>query len=779
MPVRTASAALPIHFAIPPQALSTALIAFGKQANVQVLTAGGTIEAFHSGGVNGSLSADAALVSLLQGSGLSYEFVDAGTVVVRPLAPIPAGSSHTALAAPAGAAIADAKLLAPVHSQGLVGRDIGYMADVSSSATRTDSALIDVPQSISIVTRDLMDSQQILTVADAVRNVAGVQAIDGSAGVPLFQIRGFYTGSGMTDGMPNSFTGSSDFPPLIGVERVEVLKGPQSVLGDYSVNNNFGGLINVVMKQPQSEPVRQLSYAVGERGDTQIGVDLAGPLTGSKSLTYRLVLSGEYADRTTQGYYGQRNSYFAPSIGWQDEKTKIVVGGARIINRLPIPDHTILLDSSVDSATPAGLLLGNPSDHATYQTSRFYYLFEHRFNNDWTFRSHGQYVSQTISQQNWTLSNAMPSGDVNAMAEVYRYSDAYYTLQNDIVGIFQHGMLTHRVVLGFDYARSHVGSSDDFLDTSAGFAHNVFTSEPLPSAKSVIQPSNDFHTPGSPWSTNSGLFLQDQIAIGEYWDVLLALRRWSYELSTDDINGNAWTLHKTQWVPNVGVVYKATPEISLFASTASGFQPDTLLGQNGQPLMPAFSRQLEAGAKFDLFQHQARLTASAYRIMLDRSVDVLSVQPPFFAMPGPGQTNEGLEVEFTGRVAPGMDISASYTNAHIRNHDGSLPTGASRQRFNLWASYWFQGEALHGWGVAAGVLARSHSLGQISDDSAYFNIPGQARVDANVSYRAKHWGVTLGIKNLFGRNLYSDLFDERFVSLHNRRTYMLTGTYDF
>lgn len=780
-PARTILSVAPLRFAIPPQSLSTALIAFGKQANVQVLTASGTIEPFHSGGATGSMTAETAIVSLLQGSGLSYEFIDAKTVVVKPLASIAASLSHAAVVAPgvAAASVANATLLAPVHSQGLIGRDIGYMADISSGATRTDSALIDVPQSISIVTRDLMDSQQILSVADAVRNVAGVQVIDGPDGLPLFQIRGFYTGSGMTDGMPNSFTGSSDFPPLIGVERVEVLKGPQSVLGDYSVSNNFGGLINVVMKRPQSDPVHQLSFAVGERGDTQVGMDLAGPLNDSKSLTYRLVASGEYADHTVQGYYGQRSTYLAPSIGWQDDNNKIVIGGARIINRLPIPDHSILLDNTVSSATPPGLLLGNPSDHANYQTSRYYYLFEHKFNEDWLFRSHGQYVKQATSQQNWLLSGAMLTGDVNAIAEVYRYSDAYYTLQNDLVGIFDHGILTHRVVLGFDYSRSHVGSSDDYLNFSQSFTRNVFTSDPLPSVASVVQPTDDSHTPGSPWSTNSGLFLQDQIAIGESWDVLLALRRWGYDLSTYNVNGDPWTLHKTQWVPNAGVVYKATPEISLYASTASGFQPDVQLGQNGQPLLPSFSRQLEAGAKFDLFQHQARLTASLYRIMLDHSVDVFSVQPPFFASQGPGQTNKGIEIEFTGRVAPGMDISASFTNAHIRNHDDSLPTGAPRQRFNLWASYWFQSEALRGWGVAAGVLARSHTLGQTSDDSAYINIPGQARVDANVSYRAAHWGITLGIKNLFGRQLYNDLFDERFVSLHNRRTFMLTGSYDF
>jgi len=143
-----------------------------------------------------------------------------------------------------------------------------------------------------------------------------------------------------------------------------------------------------------------------------------------------------------------------------------------------------------------------------------------------------------------------------------------------------------------------------------------------------------------------------------------------------------------------------------------------------------------------------------------------------------------VEIELTGRIAPGMDITTSYTNALISNHDGTnhdgtLPTGAPRQRFSLWTSYRFQSPALQGWGVAGGVLARSRSVGLTTDDSTYFNIPGQASVDANVSYRVQNWSVTLGVKNLFSRNLLSDNFDETFVPLHNRRSFLLTGTYDF
>lgn len=777
-PMRSGQTIPGITFAIAPQSLSTALIAFGKQANVQVLTAGGTIAIFRSDGVSGTLSPDAALARLLHGTGLAYSFVDAGTVVVKPSASEPAEHSP-AQTASSHPNVDDAKLLAPIHATALIAQDTGFMADTSNSATRTESDPLDVPQSISIVTHDLMDSQQGRTVADAVRNVPGVQYTDGSDSLPSFQIRGFNPGNGMTDGMPNSISALGDFPPLIGVTRVEVLKGPETILGDSIGNSDFGGLINVILKKPQSEPVHELSYNIGKFGDTQAGLDLAGPLGNSQQLSYRLVLSSEYADRTAQGYRGLRSNYFAPSIGWQNDTTKLVVGGSRVLNRLPIPDHTVLLDDSVASSSPPGLLLGNPGDNSTYQTSRLYYMFEHQFGDGWTFRSRGQYVRQSTHQQGWYFSYLTPSGDTDAAATVHSAADAYYTLQNDLTNTFTQGPLTHTIVVGFDYSRSQVGSIDDYF-SSVDMPYNIFTGGRLPPASSAVLPDSNEHTPGSAWSGESGIFLQDQIALGEHVDVLLALRRSAYPLATTDVDGNPLNLRKTKWVPNFGLVYKLRPDMALYGSISKGFQPDTLLGKNGRPLAPSLSRQVEIGTKLDLFQGRARLTASWYRITLDRSYDLNSVQPLYFYyVPGPGQVNKGVEIEFTGQVAPGLDMTTSYTNASISNQDGTLSTGSPRQHFNLWTSYRFQRSWLQGWAVAGGILARSRSLGLTVYDSTYFNIPGQASVDANVSYRASHWSATLGVKNLFDRKLLSDDFNETFVPLRDRRTFLLSGTYDF
>ncbi|QRN53094.1 TonB-dependent receptor domain-containing protein [Dyella caseinilytica] len=766
------------RFAIPAQPLSTALIAFGKQANVQVLTAGQTVDALRSHTVTGTLATEAALRQLLEGTGMTYTFVDARTVVVKPVAATASASKPAS-----NPSAITATLLPPIQAIGLVGKDEGFMADVSSGPTRTVSDPLDVPQSVGIVTQGLLQSQQVQTIAEAIQNIAGVEYVDGSSGLPIFNVRGFTTGNGMTDGMPNNILGIGDFPPMIGVERIEVLKGPEAILGDTSAYNNFGGLIDVVLKKPQPEPIHQISFSIGEHGEKQLGLDLAGALNNSQSLSYRLVANGDISDHTQQGMHGHRNRYLAPSIGWSTPNTTFIAGMSWMMNHSPVPDHTILLDGTVSSSSPFGLLLDNPNDHTSIETRRLYYMLEHRFNHIFSFRSRAQYVRESINSQYWLMDGNEPSGNTTATGVVYRTSDAYYVLQNDVTASFGNSWMQHAVVLGFDYSRILLGSEYYAGSNSGnGMSYNIFNGGPLAPAATALSPSDYAlgYSSGEPWITETGLFLQDQISLGTHWNLLMAWRRTGYEMQAYDADGNqVLNQHRVQWIPNYGIVYKLTPDVSIYANTSNGFQPDTGLGKNNHPLPPALSRQIELGTKFDLFDNHARLTIAAYRIMLNSSADLFSLQPPYYYVPGPGQSNKGLEVEFNGQIAPGWDFSTAFTNALVHNNDGSLPQGTPQRTFNLWTSYMFQNGWMRGFGVAGGVLARSRSYGQLSDGDAYITIPGQASVSANVFYRAAHWSVTFGVKNLLGRTLYGPQFDETFVPFRDHRTYLLSGNYDF
>jgi iron complex outermembrane receptor protein len=786
-----------IAFDIAPQPLATALLAWGKQANVQVLTASGSIANWRSSGANGVLSPNAALNELLEGTDLESESYDARTVVVRqrqkpdnatPLPVDPSVSFDPGSVVP----------LATVDVQGLV-QDAGFKADTTRTVTRTEARLTDVPQSVTVVTRDVIESQQAVDIGDVARYVAGVQYVDGYGGSPLFLIRGFDAGHGMTDGMPNGIARTEDLPPLIGIERVEVLRGPEAILGDASQNNNFGGSINVVMKRPQAQPVRTLNYSAGKYDGGRLGIDLAGSVSKDDSVTYRLVASGQRGEKTAEGDNGGRGAYLAPSLAWQGDRTRVMGGFEYVDNRVPGPEHTVLLGASLASASPVRQVPGTPGDSSTFRTTRTVFELDHDFASEWAFHSRAQYVRQRSDGQSWSYLSGEVSafGDAtSAVARSFRYSGTYWTWQNDLARTFHSGDLTHNVLLGVDLARTHAGDSGggsvvqgttvDSNDRNAvivtrPLAYDLRTGSTI-SAKynALLTPVNTtVQTLGGSWQTNAGIYLQDQVAIGEQWNVLVALRRTTYELQTRWTDGSPRKVRKERWIPKLGVVYKVTPDISLYADSSTGFQPDPLLGKDGQPLPVATSHQLEAGAKFDLFDDRARLTAAAYRIRVDHSVDLVSPEPPFFATPGPGQTHRGVEIEFAGQIAPGLDVLASLTESRIHNNDDTRPTGSPKHQAAAWASYRFGDGSLKPWGIAAGILARSRSQGRTSADGEYFGIPGQASVETNVSRYGEHWRMTLGVKNLFGRTLYAVNFDETFVPIRQGRVVLFTGTYDF
>ncbi|KAG9589259.1 hypothetical protein KCV01_g12306, partial [Aureobasidium melanogenum] len=415
-----------------------------------------------------------------------------------------------------------------------------------------------------------------------------------------------------------------------------------------------------------------------------------------------------------------------------------VMGGVEFVdNRVPGPEHTVLLGTTLSSRSAIRALPGTPNDLSTFRTTRAVFEVDHEFADDWTFHSQGQYVRQRSDGRNWSYDAADNYfGMLTPVARSFRYTADYWTWQNDLAAQFQHGIVTHHVLVGFDLARTHAGDdgvsgvTESVLDHAPNKGDAFVATRPLPYdlggsgafsaqnkfAESLLPVSTTVQSLGGSWQTNSGLYLQDQIAIGERWNVLAALRRTNYRLDTSWADGAPRRVNKSRWIPKLGIVYKLTPDISLYADTSTGFQPNPLLGKDGQPLPAATSRQVEVGGKFDLFDHQARLTAALYRIRVDHSVSLVSPEPPFFATPGPGQTNHGLEVEFTGRVAPGLDVLASLTETRIHNNDDTRVTGAPRHQAAVWASYRFGEGSVRPWGVAAGVLARSRSLGQTSSD---------------------------------------------------------------
>jgi iron complex outermembrane recepter protein len=546
--------------------LDETLVTIARKSGRTILFAPALVAPYKAGPVAGQLSFDEALRRALAGSGLHAEIAAGGSVTIRAGAsPVPVSAAATPPAAASGVAAAqrqervDARPVQENQSVTVLGQrgEQNYLTDSTSGATRTDTPLSEVPNSVSVVTRLLIDDQQANSLDDMMRNVAGVQDMSaGGAPGGAFAVRGFTVENTMTDGMMGEGTLGNAIP-LIGVDHVEVLKGPEAIIG--GAGARYGGVIDVVMKKPQAQKVRGLELLLSDYGHESIGVDLAGPvMQDDNRLTYRLVGSDERSDRNFLGYEGIRHDYVAASGGWKDADTSLVVGVDRTVNHDPVVPYTVALGTQPSRSVPLRVL-GNSSDGFGYQQTRTYYEFEQRLTSQWSLRSRGSDVEQGLNFNFWipVTVTAAASGDILNRANAGDVRIRSQTMQNDLIGKFSTGALDHTVVVGTDYFHQN---TSDLIQIKDVEPFNVFTSSGLPAVTSL---SPLVSIPVTIRNGEDGVFLQDQVAIGEKWHFLVALRRATYLGYTDP--------NTRKWLPNAGVVYSFSPEVSVYTSTNNGY----------------------------------------------------------------------------------------------------------------------------------------------------------------------------------------------------------------
>ena len=273
----TPSQTFDIH--MPAQPLATALTELSKQTGVQILAADDLVAGKSAPAVSGRMTAHTALEQLLTGSGLQVVSVGQD-LVVQHAAPSPPGSQQ---AAPQDQAMT----LPQVTVQD--SREQKYAATSATTATKLDTPILDIPQSIQVLPRQVIDEQRAITLSDVFRNVSsfsqGVTSQSQRFGDRNVIFRGFTGNNYYTNGYKDPFNGSSFTFGLANIDRVEVLKGPSSVL--YGPGEP-GATINIITKQPLAEWYASGSLTGGSFGFVNPSLDVSGPLTPGKELRFRL-----------------------------------------------------------------------------------------------------------------------------------------------------------------------------------------------------------------------------------------------------------------------------------------------------------------------------------------------------------------------------------------------------------------------------------------------------------------------------------------------------------
>ena len=632
--------------------------------------------------------------------------------------------------------------------------DSRYVVPTTSTATRTDTPLDEVPQSIQVIPRAVLEDQQVIRLNDALRNASGVVSNSLDQRGQRFIVRGFSSSSILRDGFrqTDGASGNAGFQELANVERIEVLKGPAAILAGAL---EPGGAINLVTEQPLSEPFYEYGLRIGNRALVEPSIDISGPLSEDGRVLYRLnalYRNEEYhRDFDTE----VKRYFIAPVISWAiSDRTDLLIEVEYSEEERPADFGGLPAIGDRVADVPFDSITGERGDDALNEFLRVGYQFEHRFNDNWQVRNSFRFISfDNEFVSNLSFQTNENTGDIfRVWVQNAQPSDSY-ELQTNVVGEFATGSIEHTLLAGVDLFRR------DFT----GFRRIDFTPQPLfnifdPVYGQVSRPDsfNDSIPKTSESRTdNLGIYVQDQVTLLDNLFFLAGVR---YDTVTQD--SSDFTLNTTDsqsddaFTPRVGLVYQPSDNLSLYTSYSTSFVPNSSTTTSGELLEPERGRQFEVGARAELLGGRLSANLALFNIVKRNIATLDPASPPgqFFSIATGKQRSQGVELDVIGEILPGWNIVANYayTDADItQDNDGLAGNrlfGVPEHNVNLWTTYEIQQGNLAGLGFGLGFNYLSDRFG---DNANSFVLEDYFLTNAAVSYQRNNWRAAINIRNLF------------------------------
>jgi iron complex outermembrane recepter protein len=636
--------------------------------------------------------------------------------------------------------------------------DIGYRAEAATTALRTDIALRDTPQSIQIVTKQVIEEQAAVTASDVVRNVSGVSVPNSSGGrAEDFIARGF-TSSGNTyrDGMRNSIGAYHEFS---NIERVEVLKGPASVL--YG-RLDPSGVVNMATKRPLAEHYFSLTFLGGSFNFERPQIDVSGPLNRSKSLLYRFNAAYDHSD-TFRDFNERERVFVAPVVTWiASDSTTVTIDGEAMRGSSLIDRGVIAIDSSI-APVPLSRYLGDPSIPYKYRQGRAGAQVYHVFNPGWSLRSRFRAMGEKDNYHSRQPSRLLDDNRTLLLsASLLDQSSQAYYWQNDTSGKFRTGRFKHQVVFGFDLGRDR-------------FATNIIIGPQRPI--DIYNPVYSFAPGGLAPPINSvtvndsaGIFGQDLLTLRDDLKLLVGGRFDYFDQVYDDpLTGVTLAANDRKFTPRLGLVYQPIEPVSLYTSWSRSFQPQLQLTYDNQPFKPETGEQYEAGLRIEAFNKRLTSTVAVYQITKQNvsTPDIRPGVPSGFSVQLGEQRSRGFEFDLSAQLTRRWNLlfTYGYTNAIVSEGNtlpgvipitGNALLGVPRHTGSLWSSYEFDRRSLRGLGFGVGLFGVGRRFG---DNEHTFEVPGYLRADMSVFYRIYKadrvkYRFALNLNNLLDKKYY-------------------------
>lgn len=647
----------------------------------------------------------------------------------------------------------------------------GYNAKRSTAATRTDTELVNVPQAITVITRDFIQDQSMQSIADAVRYVPGVQAAQGEGNRDQLVLRGNQTtGDLFVDGLRDDIQTYRD---LYNTDRIEVLKGANGMIFG---RGGAGGVVNRVTKKAGWDPVRDISVSYGSFDHRRVAADYGQGLTDEVAFRLNAVYedSNSYRDGVALKRYG-----FTPTFTIKpDDKTHIELSteyfkDERTADR-GVPSF-IGGDGSNLNNRPYRIgnydqFFGNASLSPTEtETVAFNAAITHAFDNGVQVKNSTRLAFYDKYYQNVYANSSVSTAGQLAIG-AYRDDTKRENLinQTDITYTATTGTIEHKLLAGAEFAVQN--TENKRLTPTGGESAPGTVSAANPTVSNVAfttvsrNQRSDF--------TVSAFYLQDQIVFNPQWQAVLGLRHDHIDTDyTNLLNNSVINTSDNLLSPRAGLIFKPTTDSSIYVNYSTSYVPragDQLIGLTvtTASFKPEKFINREIGAKWDITQS---LAVNAALFKLERE-NVLITDPTSAANSFlvDGQETTGLELSLSGKVTDQWQVMGAYTlqegeitkdiltynNAGVRtpasdinkgSHLGLTPT----RTFSLWNKYQINDT----WAVALGMVSRSEMYAATETVGASTILPGYTRFDAAIFAKiSPRWDAQINIENLTNKD---------------------------
>ncbi len=638
----------------------------------------------------------------------------------------------------------------------------GYKANRSASATRTDTALHETPQSVSVVPRDVLEDSGATRLQDALDYAGGVGRANnfGGQGLTTVTVRGFTTGEYYRNGFPMN-RGYPNAPDAASIERIEVLRGPASSL--YG-RGDPGGTFNAVTKQPLSEAKVTLGSQIDDQGMHRGTLDASGPLNQDGSLAYRLNVLGEGGESFRDDVESERYEV-APVLSWQvNDTTRLVFEGDFMRNNHPLDRGLTRYATQRGSASRDTNVWEKGTDNKLHNDNDMAQLrFEHLLNDNWTLAGGFQYLDGSLDG-NAVEANGAPA-DGRTLQRNFNWRRLEWTdrdFQLNLTGHFDTGAFAHTLLTGVEYEDYDYNSI--ILRSSA--ANGTY---PIDLYNPVLGQARPALTRVTTWDKENlktwAYFLQDQVALTERLKALAGVRLERFEHQYDNYlpGTKGWEAADNAVTPRFGLIYDLTDTVAVYANTARSFKPNTGASRQGDGFKPEKGKSYELGVKWEALERQLSVDAAIYHIVKE---NVLTRDPldANYSIAAGQVRSRGLDINVAGNITPEWRVIGgyAYVDAEVTK-DNRLPTGTRlanipRNSFSLLNTYEFQDGFAKGLGLGVGVKHVDDRNGQT--EALTYTMEQYTVVDLLSFYKVnEHVRLNLDVKNVFNKGYDESAFN--------------------